>query len=76
MYRKSFKDAVGKKGAVGSVVVEYRWGKEFGEPKEVANIFSRGAAGTYLTFTDKSVSMKANSHKIIGGGEQIEKEFN
>ncbi|MCM3425574.1 hypothetical protein [Bacillus paralicheniformis] len=64
MERKSFKDYNGKKGCVGSTVVELDLsGEPTGERKKVKRILGRGAAGTWIYF-DKGVGGKANCYSI------------
>jgi len=45
MERKSFTDMKGKKGELGSKVIEYFLGKKRGEVKTVNQIMSQGSRG-------------------------------
>lgn len=65
MYRESFTDYNGKKGRIGSTVVELNpSGKPTGERKKVKRILSRGAAGTWIYF-DQGPGSKANNCLIV-----------
>jgi hypothetical protein len=65
MYRKSFTDCYGKKGTVGTKVIEHNWGKDFREPLEVKEIMSRGAGGTKIGFVGKFGVSPAKGYRIL-----------
>lgn len=64
MERVSFKDMNGKKGELGSKVIDAYYGKEVGEVKTVKRIISKGAGGTRLYFEEGGYG-KTTHYKII-----------
>lgn len=64
---KTFTDYNGKKGYVGSKVVEVGiyTGEPLGEVRTVKEIMSRGRAGTRISFEEYGGSRKASSYAIV-----------
>lgn len=66
---KTFTDYNGKKGSVGSKVIEYTYiGEPFGEVKTVKELLNRGRAGIYIYF-EEGGGGRAKWYGIVEEGE-------
>ncbi|QFR56449.1 hypothetical protein 049ML003_66 [Bacillus phage 049ML003] len=67
---KTFTDYNGKKGSVGSKVIEYTYiGEPFGEVKTVKEIMNRGRAGTFIYFEGCRRGGNSKWYGIVEGGK-------
>jgi hypothetical protein len=64
MKRKTFTDCDGKRGTVGSTVIDFTYGSPMGDNKIVKDIITKGAGGTRIYFESGGYG-KSTNYKIV-----------